>query len=63
MITLTSKQRRWFLRKYRRPRKTTKKIRDEIRRKYFARECKQPQLALDYRLSQSYVSRIISSDD
>lgn len=62
-MKLTQRQRRWFLRKYRRPRKTTKEIRDEIRRKYFARECKQLQLALDYRLSQGHISRIITSDD
>lgn len=60
VITLTTKQRRWFLRKYRRPRKTTPAIREEIRRKYFGREAKQMDLALEYGLTQSTIARIVS---
>jgi DNA-directed RNA polymerase specialized sigma54-like protein len=65
VITLTSKQRRWFLRKYRRPRKTTPAIRAEIQRKYFERKegrprAKQLDLALEYGVTQATIARIVS---
>ena len=37
-----------------------KGIADEIRRRYFAREAKQAQLAREYQVRQNTISRIVS---
>jgi transposase-like protein len=47
-------------RQYRRPRRMTPALRADICRRYFARYAKQIELAREYHVSQSTISRIIS---
>jgi DNA invertase Pin-like site-specific DNA recombinase len=59
-MKLTKRQRRAFSRKYRRPRKLDPEKACAIRRRYFAREATQRQLALEFGVAQSIISRVIS---
>ena len=45
---------------YRRPPRISDDVRKEIRRRYFKREATQKQLAFDFGVSQSTISRVIS---
>lgn len=60
-MRLTTKQRRWFMRKYRRQRKLTSEKRIEIAQRYMRREKTQLELSLEYDVSQSTIARCIAN--
>ena len=59
-MKLTKRQRRAFARAYRRPRKLDDTQAREIRHKYFGRTATQKELALEFNVAQSLISRVVS---